>query len=536
MVLTTESDSEIDIILNDAKARHQRRLSCKETSLISTFDAHDFDEDFDRAERADTNVAQLFEGTVGNEQVISLLQEYQDHVKAVKDLGLDPKENIPFNFLFKGPPGTGKTSTAKKMGKVCTYLPRSSHSSRDVNDKIVTNVSLSSVYDMGFLATAEVIECSATDLIGQYIGQTGPKVQQQLDKALGKVLFIDEAYRLGNGHFSKEAMDEIVDATTKDKYAKKMIIILAGYEHDINRLMQSNQGLTSRFPEAINFRSLTPDECIQLLTHDLKARQTGLRANKKDLTLTALEDLTESSRGVLAGLFYALSQQDSWASARDVKEVAKAIFRQVVKDKRGLSKGCLTINMEVIEAELRRMLQERASRSQNASAPLRMWEALKRESVPPLPPPFEGPRTSIETSQTTAQQPPSPEIEDQDPSKKTPQEIVDASPLLKQGIRDSGVSEEVWEQLQKDRKAEEQQEKEYRDLLKAQRTAREEDRAKIVKRLLEEEERRKKEEEARKKLEASGMCPMGYRWIKQSGGYRCEGGSHFMSDAALEKV
>lgn len=81
---------------------------------------------------------------------------------------------------------------------------------------------------MGFLGTAEVVECSATDLIGQYIGQTGPKVQQQFDKALGKVLFIDEAYRLGQGHFSKEAMGEIVDATTKDKYAKKMIIILAG--------------------------------------------------------------------------------------------------------------------------------------------------------------------------------------------------------------------------------------------------------------------------------------------------------------------
>ena len=85
--------------------------------------------------------------------------------------------------------GTGKTTTAQKMGKV--------------------------FYDMGFLSEAKVIECSATDLIGQYVGHTGPKVQKMLEKALGKVLFIDEAYRLGDGtnhnSFATEAMDELVD-------------------------------------------------------------------------------------------------------------------------------------------------------------------------------------------------------------------------------------------------------------------------------------------------------------------------------------
>lgn len=110
---------EVDIMLDTAKARHQTRFSRGETKSASEFEALDLDPNFDRAERSETNVAKIFEGTVGMEDTISLLQDYQQAVKTLKELGMDPKENIPFNFLFRGPPGTGKTTTAKKMGKVC---------------------------------------------------------------------------------------------------------------------------------------------------------------------------------------------------------------------------------------------------------------------------------------------------------------------------------------------------------------------------------------------------------------------------------
>lgn len=394
-------------------------------------------------------------------------------------------------------------------------------------------MSLTLVYDMGFLATAEVIECSATDLVGQYVGQTGPKVVHQLDKALGKVLFIDEAYRLGEGHFAKEAMDEIVDATTKDKYAKKMIIILAGYENDINRLMQSNPGLTSRFPQAVNFRSLTPDECLSLLTRDLKARGAKLSGNKKSLDISSLEDLAGSSRQTFKDLFHRLSQQDNWASARDVKEVATAIFRKAM---RSVKNDCVTITTDMVDEQLKSMLKERVSRSQRLFTSLPLRPGLMQE--PPLQPPTscEDPGSSIATSTSTAIKQPIPEAENEEAPIPPPEIVEEAKPTGKQGIRDAGVSDEVWEQLQRDRQAEEQREQEYQDLLKAQATAREEDRLKIVKRLLEEEERRKKEEEAQKILATRGLCPMGYQWIKQSRGYRCAGGSHYLSEAALENL
>ena len=89
-------------------------------------------------------------------------------------------------------------------------------------------------YDMGFLSQASVEECSATDLIRQYVGQTGPKLQKLMEKAMGKVLFIDEAYRLAEGGFATEAMDELVDCLTKPKFAQRLVVILAGYDKDID--------------------------------------------------------------------------------------------------------------------------------------------------------------------------------------------------------------------------------------------------------------------------------------------------------------
>lgn len=503
---------EVDIMLDAAKARNQTRFSQKKARSSSTLEALDFDENFDRAERADTNVVKLFEGTVGQEGVISLLQGYQETVRTMKGLEMDPKEDIPFNFLFRGPPGTGKTTTAKKMGKV--------------------------FYDMGFLATAEVIECSTTDLIGQYLGQTGPKVQKQLENALGRVLFIDEAYRLAEGQFAKEAMDELVDAVTKEKYAKKLIIILAGYEKDINRLMKTNPGLTSRFPEVIDFRSLNADECVRLLTRELKTRQKGFenpKAKKKfTFDISVLETPDPSFESVVVRLFSQLSQQDSWASARDVKNVAKAIFKKTIEDKEGVAKGRLTVKTDVIETELVRMLQERANRSQNVTSPV-----PKTKCGPPpteLPPSVDRPRFGTNTSVNhSTQDNKTPPERKEEQGKTRPAANQADKPRGQEATRDAGVSDEVWEQLQRDKEAEQQREQEYQDLLAAQRKASDAAREQIVKKILAEEERRKKEEEARKKLAAMGACPVGYPWIRQGGGYRCAGGSHFISEAALSK-
>ncbi|TQN71839.1 Stage V sporulation protein K, partial [Colletotrichum shisoi] len=451
---------EVDILLNEAKARHQRRLSSKETDKLSTLEALDLDENFDRAERTDTNVAKLFEGTVGCEKIVATLEGFQESVRSMKSLGMDPKENIPFNFLFRGPPGTGKTSTARKMGKV--------------------------FYDMGFLATAAVLDCSASDLIGQYIGQTGPKVRQLLDKALGRVLFIDEAYRLAEGHFSQEAVDELVDCVTKDKYKCRMVIILAGYDDDINRLISVNPGMSSRFPEVIDFYSLSAEDCFDLLLQ-LLAKQKRVLESKKPfnrLVLNCLEHPTTDFKDDVVSDFRALSEQPSWASARDVETLAKSIFTVAMKSRQGT---CITVTEAMVEA-----LQDLFMAPPPAQTPHKISSQYQASTT--------------KEHEASCTPPESPTAEVDDGKRKS--------------VRDAGVSDEVWEQLERDKKAQEERDAKYRALLETKRKAVGAAREAILKELIEEEERLKKEDEQRKKAAKTGRCPMGYEWIKQDQGFR----------------
>src|ERR1700722_13345838 len=123
---------------------------------------------------------------------------------------------------------------------------------------------------MGFLASSKVEECSASDLVGQYVGHTGPKTKSLFEKALGQVLFIDEAYRLGAGRFAQEAVDELVGLLTHEKFKSKIVVILAGYDDDINRLLNVNSGPSSRFPEVIQFHNFSPKECLEILDKCLR--------------------------------------------------------------------------------------------------------------------------------------------------------------------------------------------------------------------------------------------------------------------------
>ena len=430
-------------------------------------------------------------------------------------------------------------------------------------------------YDMGFLATAEVLETSATDLVGEYVGHTGPRTQKLLEKALGKVLFVDEAYRLAEGHFAKEAMDEIVDCITKPAFAQRLVIILAGYDTDINRLMSINPGLTSRFPETITFRGFNPNECLELFITLLK--------KKKHLDIVALESASAAFQRELLHRFEVLTSLTNWANARDVGTLAKSVFGQLLSTADPTSTDPMRLDETTVLTAFDSMITERGKRAKDLVAKLPVQPHLPTQTAASrtqnAPPP---PKVGAQTCQ------PPPQTKDPPPEEQGPKTA---------SSRDLGVSDEAWARLQLDKQATAAREKHYHELLarqaeleaeyarkqeedeqmlrqeqqkqeglqrrraateeaEATRLAAEEDEAKRrleQERMRRESERRRREEElallererkaaeeerrkeaaAQRKLRTLGVCVAGFRWIKQAGGYRCAGGSHYVSDAQL---
>ncbi|KAL8708732.1 MAG: hypothetical protein Q9220_006458 [cf. Caloplaca sp. 1 TL-2023] len=538
---------EVDNLLSSAKDRFQKRqnaLPISERSHDFIFESQDFDPEFDRVKHADEKLKKLFEDTVGCEDIVTKLAGYQRTVRGMKTHNIDARGQIPMNFLFKGPPGTGKTTTARKMGQV--------------------------YYDMGFLSNAEVYECSASNLVGQYVGHTGPKTIAQLDKALGKVLFIDEAYRLATGTFATEAVNELVDQLTKPQYLNKVVVILAGYDKDINDLISINPGLSSRFPEEIIFSDMPAQQCVELLQKKL---------NQKKVTIAGLLDTASSVHQTMCDLFRQLATLPSFGNGREVETLAKTMVSFVYE--RSAQQATLSLSEEDAIRLTKTMLRERQVRS--ANVPNTSIEILPQATDPAAPAPFQPSWASSTTAPPAANDqkdngkspPPSTSADEEstDDVEESP-DLRNSSPNIEfPADRDPGVSDEIWNQLQADKQAYEDQQqaeaakiREQEDALRKNeeyerkrkmlldKAARDDEemrkelqrrheaakrRAQLAKEQLEKaklEQIRKQEQEKKvqKKLREMGVCVQGFQWLRRPGGWRCAGGSHFVGDDQMK--
>ena len=424
-------------------------------------------------------------------------------------------------------------------------------------------------YDMGFLSSAEVIECSASDLVGQYVGQTGPKTKGVFDRALGKVLFVDEAYRLSEGHFAKEAMDELVGILTQERYKAKLVVILAGYDQEINQLLSVNPGLSSRFPDEIIFENMSSAMCVKVLEKALA---------KENITVDGLEDSSQLYTEFVIQ-FDQLSDLPSWGNARDVITISKKMIRIAIENSLSSpyqgSGPSITLSSSDALACMSATLKDLRDRGNVPQNPV---SHLRSPLVPPIqPPPTAAPpsfKTTSATKQATKTAPP------EQPPPEPMQEIREEEESV---ARDPGVTDAVWRQLQADKaavieeqkrreeaiekarkeflEAQEAQEKAQREIARALEEARLADKKRhdeIMKKLEEERLReaaaraerarkaaelkareeaerleRQREAKAQAKLRTMGVCVAGFRWIKQAGGYRCEAGGHFVSDSQL---
>ncbi len=293
-------------------------------------------------------------------------------------------------------------------------------------------------YDMGFLSSAEVLECSASDLVGQYVGHTGPKTVAQLDKALGKILFIDEAYRLSEGQFATEATNELVDQLTKPKYLNKIVVILAGYDKDINKLISINPGLSSRFPEEINFETMTPQRCVELLMKKL---------GQKHITIPTLDDIHSSAYRSMCDLFKQLAALPSFGNGREVETLAKTMSGFVYRQP--ITGGTLILTEDDALRLTKTMLHQRQDRSANMpNTSVEILPRAKTAAADSRPPWASGaPSTTAKDPKLDAKSTDNKSADSQ-PSAPKDQPPSDSDPL-----RDPEVSDEVWNQLQLDKQA-----------------------------------------------------------------------------------
>lgn len=187
---------------------------------------------------------------VGLTAVKQLVKELHAFVEIQKrrkkeDLIAEP---LVLHMIFKGSPGTGKTTVARLIGKMFK--------------------------EMEILQKGHLVEVERADLVGEYIGHTAQKTREQIKKAIGGILFIDEAYSLARGgekDFGKEAIDTLVKAM--EDYKDNLIVILAGYKDEMDWFLRTNPGLRSRFPIQIEFPDYTLEELIQIAILMAEKRQ-----------------------------------------------------------------------------------------------------------------------------------------------------------------------------------------------------------------------------------------------------------------------
>ncbi len=210
-------------------------------------------------------------GLTSVKKAVQQLVDLQIFNNVARDVNFQEQNTGTLHMVFKGNAGTGKTTVARLLGNIYREL--------------------------GALSRGQVIECSRSDLVAGYTGQTAMKVKEKVKEAMGGILFIDEAYTLANGgdnDFGKEAIDTLV--ADIENYRDDFMVIIAGYSDEMDRFLDMNQGLSSRFTNQIVFEDYTVDEMLQIFKNMLKSKSFVMEDALDDRVKTLIEEKKSAGR------------------------------------------------------------------------------------------------------------------------------------------------------------------------------------------------------------------------------------------------
>ncbi|WP_046730422.1 right-handed parallel beta-helix repeat-containing protein [Streptomyces humi] len=214
-------------------------------------------------------------------QDVGSLVKLMQTVRRREEAGL-PAPPLSRHLVFAGNPGTGKTTVARLYGRLLKAL--------------------------GLLRRGHLVEVDRTALVGEYVGHTGPKTTAAFNRALGGVLFIDEAYSLAPAFAGNDFGTEAVATLVKlmEDHRDDVVVIAAGYPGDMHRFIGSNPGLASRFGRTLLFEDYEPAELVSIV--EFQAGQHRY-------------ELTPTARAELLALFEGMPKGEGFGNGRSARQV-----------------------------------------------------------------------------------------------------------------------------------------------------------------------------------------------------------------------